>query len=148
MRPDSKTYFGHGILGEWWQDPARSDHRYVALRQSEPFVHLVPIYDLSGHYYETEGDASPQFQSAVREISEIAYWKILAAAEVKSRDIAAMADTELIAAQPYAAFATLPKDDLREIFEIPTGAGYKPRDDTRPNVYESAALQERARKDH
>lgn len=106
------------------------------------------MYSLDGEYYETESRSAPQFQSAVREISETAYWKILAAADVKAEQLSAIPDTELIAAQGYAALATIPKDSLREITAIPPGAGYKPHGDTRPNVYESAALQERARDDH
>lgn len=148
LRLDSKTYFGHGVLGQWWADPVRKDHRYVGLRQADRFPKLVPIYDLMGDYYETESNASPQFQSAVREISETAYWKILSAAGVKAQEIASLPDTDLIAARPYAPLAAMPKDDLREIALIPAGAGYKPHGDTQPNVYESAALQERAREDH
>jgi hypothetical protein len=101
-----------------------------------------------GDYYETESNASPQFQSAVREITETAYWKILSAAGVKAHEITSLPDTDLIAARPYAPLAAMPKDDLREIALIPAGAGYKPHGDTQPNVYESAALQERAREDH
>ncbi|MGD0053409.1 MAG: hypothetical protein ABSD03_16520, partial [Vulcanimicrobiaceae bacterium] len=42
-----------------------------------------------------------------------------------------------------------PTDALRSIEAIPPGAGYSPRSDSaRLNIYESAALQERARKDH
>ncbi|HKU66600.1 MAG TPA: hypothetical protein VJP85_02385 [Candidatus Baltobacteraceae bacterium] len=147
-RLDSKTYFGHGILGQWWEDPLRPDHRYVPLRQAQEFPHLVPIYARSGEYYETESNSPPSFQSAVREISETAYWKILAAGDVKSRDLSAVPDTELVAAQGYAPLTFLPRDSLREISAIPGGAGYKPHGDNRPNVYESAALQERARNDH
>lgn len=136
------------MLGQWWDDPVRSDHRYVALRQAEPFPRPVPMYAPSGEYHETEGRSAPQFQSAVREISETAYWKILAAANIKAQQLHAIPDTELVAAQGYAALAAMPKDSLREITAIPPGAGYKPHGDTRPNVYESAALQERARDDH
>ena len=106
------------------------------------------MYAPNGEYYETEDTTSPPFQSAIREISETAYWKILAASGVKASGLESIPDTELIAAGPYAALASLPRDDLREIALIPPGAGYKPHGDTRPNVYESAALQERAREDH
>lgn len=147
-RSDSKTYFGHGVLGQWWQDPLRADHRYVALRQAEPFFRPVPMYARNGDYYETESTSAPSFQSAVRDIPETAYWKILAAGDVKAEAIARIPDSELVVYSAYAGLAALPKDDLREIAVIPPGAGYKPHGDTRPNAYESAALQERARQDH
>lgn len=144
-RADSKRYFGHGVLGQWSPDPLRVDHRYVALKQAEPFPKLVPMYSANGEYYETESGAPPPFQSAVRSITETAYWKILAAANVKASGIPLIPDTELIA---YSPLISLPKDNLRAIRDIPPGAGYKPHGDTRPNVFESAALQERARADH
>lgn len=147
-RADSKTYFGHGILGTWIPDPIRSDHRFVDLRQADAFPRLVPMTDPFGRYYETEGSQAPAFQSAVREISETAYWKILAAADVKGNAVSLLPDTELIAAQPYVFATQAPLDELRHVSEIPPGAGYKPHGDNRVNVYESAALQERARADH
>lgn len=146
-RHDSKMYFGHGILGQWWPDPVRSDHRYVPIVQSEPFPKPVPIHDALGRYFETEEAAPPPFQSAVRDIPETAYWKILAAADVKAAGISLLPSTELVAMQSYAAVAA-PIDSLRQIEAIPPGAGYKPRGDNRVNIYESAALQERARADH
>lgn len=106
------------------------------------------MYALNGEYYETESATAPAFQSAVREISETAYWKILAAGEVKANALGAIPDTEAIAAHGWAPLTAMPKDALREIAIIPPGAGYKPHADARPNVYESAALQERARDDH
>jgi hypothetical protein len=147
-RPDSKAYFGHGVLGQWWPDPQRADHRYVPIIQAGPFPRLVPMYDMRGEYYETETSAAPPFQSAVRDITETAYWKILAAADVKAAGVSLLPNTELIAAQSYATLTAAPLDDLREISNIPPGAGYKPKGDNRVNVFESAALQERARADH
>ena len=106
------------------------------------------MYDVRGEYYETETSAAPPFQSAVRDITETAYWKILAAADVKAAGVSLLPNTELIAAQSYATPAAAPLDALREISAIPPGAGYKPKGENRVNVYESAALQERARADH
>ncbi|HEY9084962.1 MAG TPA: hypothetical protein VIN40_03360 [Candidatus Tyrphobacter sp.] len=146
-RNDSKTYFGHGVLGQWFPDASRDDHRYVPLIQAEHFLHLVPLHDKAENFYETESTLAPQFQSAVREISETAYWKILASANVMAMAIPMLPSTEAISRAPYAATAA-PLDELRATNSIPPGAGYKPRGDNRPNVYESAALQERARADH
>ncbi len=145
-RPDSKTYFGHGVLGRWWPDSKRENHRFVALIQTEPFSHLVPLYDPAGRFYESEDDSSPQFRSAVRSLSEVAYWRILAAADVK-HDVSYLRSTESVEKEPYVA-AAAPVDEFRRIDAIPNGAGYMPHGDARVNVYESAALQERARADH
>jgi hypothetical protein len=41
-----------------------------------------------------------------------------------------------------------PRDAFREALVIPEGTGYVPSGKALPSVYESAALQERARKDH
>ena len=78
-RPDSLHYFGHGILGQPFEDSRRPDHRFVPLIKSEPFTRLVPLRDTSDAFYETENRSGPQFQAAVRRISDIAYHRILAA---------------------------------------------------------------------
>ena len=148
-RADSKTYFGHGVLGQWFLDPNKPEHRFVPLIQADSFPHPVPIYDLTGAYYESESTTAPQFQSAVRTIGETAYWRILSVGGVKAAGISMLPSTELVAAQAYPSQAVpIPLDELRRIDEIPSGAGYKPKGDNRVNVFESAALQERAREDH
>ena len=148
-RPDSKHYFGHGVLGQWWQDPRRDDHRFVPVVQSEQFGKPVPIADYKGAYYETEVSSPPPFVAAVREISETAYFRILAAGDISSAGISRLPHTEAVAAGPYVADASaVPRDEIRKITEIPPGAGYVPRGDNRVSIYESAALQERARADH
>ena len=146
-RVDSKTYFGHGVLGQWTPDSKRTDHRFVSLIQTEPFPRLVQLYDSKGAFYESESTSTPPFQSAVREITETAYWKILAAADINAAGISLLPSTERVAQHPYSG-TVFRLDDLREIANIPGGAGYKPHGDNRVNVYESAALQERARGDH
>jgi hypothetical protein len=148
-RPDSKHYFGHGLLGEFFEDPIRSDHRFVKIIKGEQFRLLVPIIDQWSHYFETETDRPPQFASSVRDISETAYYKILAAADASSATLSLLPSTDnlqdIVAA---VGLPTAPKDGFREISAIPPGAGYVPSGNTFVNVYESAALQERARKDH
>ena len=148
-RRDSKHYFGHGILGEYFDDPIRSDHRFVKIIKGEEFPFLVPIVDGSSRYYETEGGRPPQFVAAVRDISETAYYKILAAGDVSSATMSQLPSTEDVEELPaILPFAAIPRDGFREITSIPPGAGYVPSGNTFLNVYESAALQERARRDH
>lgn len=149
-RPDSLCYFGHGVLGEWYDDYRKPGHRFVNILRGQRFPRLVPIRNTIGRYYETETTTPPQFQAAVRELSPLAYHSILAAAGVTQHDLDTLPDTDAIAASPYPLpIVTAPTDELREISDIPPGAGYVPRSDaTRLNVYESAALQERARRDH
>jgi hypothetical protein len=148
-RPDSKCYFGHGVLGEFFDDPIRKDHRFVNIIKGEQFRLLVPIIDQWSHYFETETARLPQFASSVRDISETAYYKILAAADASSATLSLLPSTEsledIVAA---AGLAVPPRDHFREISAIPPGAGYVPSGNTFLNVYESAALQERAREDH
>jgi hypothetical protein len=149
VRADSKHYFGHGVLGEWFADPHSAEHRFVNIIQAEPFRRLVSIVDGLGRYFETESDRTPQFQAAVRDVSETAYYKILATADMSSAGLSLLASTESIAALPFPGQSTpVPRDAFRKIETIPPGAGYVPSGTTIPNVYESAALQERARRDH
>jgi len=148
-RPDSLHYFGHGILGEPFADPIRSDHRFVPIVKGEPFLNLVSLKDGSGLYYETESQQPPVAVSAVREIGDITYHRILAAAGVSSTALERLPSTDQVVTPQISYFAReFPRDDLREINEIPAGAGYVPRGNTALNVYEAAALQERARADH
>ncbi len=149
-RSDSMHYFGHGILGEWYEDYRKPGHRFVNIARSQPFPRLVPLRNQVGQYYETESSVQPQFRSAVRELSPIAYHAILAAAGVTQYSLDSMPDTEGIAASAYPLpLVAAPADALRTMNAVPPGAGYAPRSDSaHVNVYESAALQERARKDH
>lgn len=147
-RADSKHYFGHGVFGRWYPDVRKPDHRFVDLIQTEPFPFPVPLIDPFGNYYETEGHSPPVAQASVRDISETAYFRILAAAGVSST-ISRLPSTEALTDVPLpVAAAAIPRDRFREITTIPAGAGYVPSGDAILNVFESAALQERARSDH
>ena len=148
-RHDSKTYFGHGVIGVPWPDSQRSDHRFAPIIRYEPFPRVVPLRDPQGNYYETGTRHAPQSQSAVRSIDQIAYHRILAAAGVAFVGISQAPSTEEVAASGYLGKPIdFPKDDLREIREIPPGAEYIPHGERVVDVYESASLQERARADH
>jgi hypothetical protein len=146
-RADSTNYFGHGILGRVFPDPTRSDHRFVDLIRAAQFPELVSLRDSKGLFFETETTAGPQFQASVRRLSEIAYHRILAAAGVTTKSIEQMPSTESLPLAFSLINANAPTDAFRKIIDIPPGAGYVPSNTTL-NVYESAALQERARADH
>ena len=147
-RPDSSHYFGHGVLGVPFDDVDDPTHRFVPLIRCEPFANLVPLRDTSARYYETESDRPIQGQSAVRTIGEIPFQRILAAANVTALGISLLPSTdELIASSYYGPPVPAPLDGVRRITQIPQGAGYVPQAGHRPDIYESAALQERARAD-
>jgi len=147
-RVDSLHYFGFGILGEVTPDPKRSDHRFVDIAKYQPLDNLVPLRDSHGNYYESGTPEIPPMQSAVREISDVAYQQILAAAVVADIGISMLSSTAEVTAKGFAARPlTFPKDRLRELSIVPNGAGYVPTG-TPVDVYEAAALQERARADH
>jgi hypothetical protein len=149
QRRDSKTYFGYGLLGEPFPDVDRADHRFVQLLKYEPFPNLVPLKDQLGNYYETGTPTPLPAQAAVRAISEIAFHRILAAAGTAVTGVSRLQSTDEIAAAPYVGPAiSYPKDVLRAMQAVPPGAGYRPQGDRVIDVYESAALQERARADH
>ena len=145
-RADERHYFGYGVVGTPFPDVHDDGHRFVDLLDYHEFPALVPLQDPFGNYYETGTPAVPQGQSAVRAISDVAYHRILAAAGV------ALTGVSLLAPSPpleYAAVSSRwPTDVFREIQSVPPGAGYVPRSQAPPNVYEAAALQERARADH
>ena len=148
-RPDSKTYFGYGVLGVPFSDVDRPDHRFVPIVKYDRFPHLVPLKDPLGIHYETGSPKALPAQSAVRTIGDIDLHRILAAAGVASTGIAILPSTEEIAAISFVDHAvSYPKDALRKANDIPPGAGYRPHGDQVLDVYESAALQERARADH
>jgi hypothetical protein len=145
-RPDERHYFGHGVLGVPYADPNDPGLRFVDVIQYDPFPQAVPLRDPMANYYETGTPAVPQGQSAVREITDIAFHRILAAAGVAVTGLSQLPST--LNLSYAAARATWPTDAFRPMDEVPPGAGYIPRTGDPPNVYEAAALQERARADH
>ncbi len=149
LRPDSACYFGHGTLGVPIEDIDDPTHRYVPLLKYELFPTLVGLRDPFDRYYETESQRPIQAQSAVRTLGEIPYQRILAASNIDSVKMSLMPSTEDLVTSGY--FGTPiapPRDPMRQISEIPPGAGYVPHSDHRLDIQESAALQERARGDH
>jgi hypothetical protein len=146
---EASTYIGHGVLGVSFEDWERAGHWFVDIAWYEPFSQPVPLR-VGEMFIETESPTSPQFQSAARPMRETAYYRILMLGGVSAgKEFAPPITTESAVAIGYAPpLSEIPKDALREAIVIPAGTGYVPSGKALPSVYESAALQERARKDH
>ncbi len=146
---EASTYIGHGVLGTSFADWGRAGHWFVDIAWYEPFGRPVSLR-ADEAFVETESAMSPQFQSAARPIRETAYYRILMLGGVSAgREFAPPVTAVSAMRIGYAPpLSTVPKDALREALVIPEGTGYVPSGKALPSVYESAALQERARKDH
>jgi hypothetical protein len=146
---ERSTYIGHGVLGTSYEDWARSGHYFMNIAWYEPFERPVSLHE-GDVFVETESAASPQFQSAARPIRETAYYRILMMGGVSAgREFEPPVTTESVLSAGYSPLLVeMPRDSFREAIKIPEGTGYVPSGSALPSVYESAALQERARKDH
>lgn len=146
---ERSTYIGHGVLGVSYEDWARFDHYYVNIAWYEPFTNPVPLRQADA-FVETESSSGPQFQSAARPLRETAYYRILMLGGVSAgHEFAPPVTTETVLSAGYSPLVVeAPRDVFREATTIPEGTGYVPSGRALPSVYESAALQERARKDH
>lgn len=149
-KAEQATYFGHGMLGVPYEDWRNAGHWYVDIEWSERFPAPVPLRDFDGIYFETESAREPQFQFyAMREISPTAYFRILAAARVSmATEFSPLVTAESVMLTGYVGRVDAPVDAFRIAAEIPQGTGYRPQGNQPPSPYETAALQERARKDH
>jgi hypothetical protein len=146
---ERSTYFGHGVLGVPFEDPHRAGYWFAPIAWYEPFRDVVPLSDYTGAFYETEELRKPQFQSAIRPIRESAYYRILALGGVSAgREFTPLVTTETVIGIGYSVAMEAPRDVFRTADTIPEGTGYVPSGRALPSIYESAALQERARKDH
>jgi hypothetical protein len=146
---ERSTYIGHGVLGVSIEDWARKDHYFADIAWYEPFRQPVPLRRDEA-FVETESTTAPQFQSAARPIRETAYYRILMLGGVSAgREFGPAVTTESVLSTGYSPLlAEAPRDTFREALTIPEGTGYVPSGRALPSVYEAAALQERARKDH
>ncbi len=149
VESEQSTYIGHGVLGISIGDWARADHYFVDIAWYERFEHPVHLRH-NDVYVETESAASPQFQSAARPLRDTAYYRILMLGGVSSgREFVPPTSTSSVVSMGYSPLISeAPRDAFREAIIIPEGTGYVPSGNALPSVYESAALQERARKDH
>jgi hypothetical protein len=147
---EASTYVGYGALGQPFLDVDKPAHWFVAVRQYRPFGVPVPYVDPTGRFYESKYSSRTAFTGrSVRPISPNDFFRILAAAGVAGDPYADLPDTEIAIAGAYSPLpvTTPPTQPLRRITEIPPGTGYRPTG-VRVDVFESAALQERARNDH
>jgi hypothetical protein len=150
---EASTYFGFGTLAQPFPDPVDPTHRYVGILQYQDFKSPVSYDDSSGAFYESTYRSRTAFTGrSVRRIAPTDFFRILAAAGLTGDPYARLADTEQIIAgvppmSPLLPIVDPPRQPLRDMPFVPKGTGYRPTG-TLVDVYESAALQERARADH
>jgi hypothetical protein len=147
---EASSYFGYGSLGEPFQDPNDVHHRFVPIRQYRRFRAPVTYADPTGRFFESTFSSRTAFTGrSVRRIAPNDFFRILAAAGLVGDAYVDLEDTERVAPPLYSPFVVPepPKQPLRVVGSIPPGTGYKPTG-VAVDVYESAALQERARRDH
>ncbi|HVA27610.1 MAG TPA: hypothetical protein VNF68_05490 [Candidatus Baltobacteraceae bacterium] len=150
-RNEASCYFGCGQLGDWWDDRDEPGHRFVGIRQPVHFGVPVPHVDLAGRMYESTFSSRSAFQGhSVRHINDVDYYRILIAAGLTGNLMETMPTVDDVASGlvlQQLSVSEPPKDAFRELTVVPDGTGYRPTG-TPVNVFESAALQERARADH
>ena len=144
----SSAYFGCGELGDVWDDPYDATHRFVAIRKPIRFFRPVPYCDSTNTMFESRFKSRSGFQGhSVRFIDDVDYYRILSAAGLTGAMISGAATVDDVLAGLTSPLSSPPLDSLRPLLMVPEGTGYRPIGDG-PDVYESAALQERARFDH
>jgi hypothetical protein len=147
---EASTYVGFGTLSEPFPDPNDATHRFVGISQYQDFMRPVPYADSSGAFYESPYKSRTAFTGrAVRRILPTDFFRILAAANLTGDPFASLESTEKVirGVPPLSRVVHPPRQPFREMLVVPEGTGYQPSGST-VDVYESAALQERARADH
>ena len=147
---EASAYFGCGELGDWWTDPQDQTHRFVGVRRPIKFPVPVPHVDQSDRMYESAFTNRSAFQGrSVRHIDDIDFYRILNAAGLTGAvwhqaptvdDVVSGMVVPSLAVDP-------PRDPFRPLTVVPDGTGYRPTGKA-IDVFEAAALQERARADH
>jgi hypothetical protein len=147
---EASAYFGCGELGDWWTDPGDPTHRFVGIRKPIRFQKPVPHVDRQDRMYESTFTSRNAFQGrSVRHIDGLDYHRILDAAGLTGavwRD-APTVDEVLSGFVAPGLSVEPPRDAFRPLTVVPDGTGYRPTGKI-VDVFESAALQERARGDH
>lgn len=147
---EASAYFGCGELGDWWTDPGDPTHRFVGIRRPIRFAAPVPHLDSRDRMYESAFTNRNAFQGrSVRHIDDLDFHRILDSAGLTG---AAWHDAptidDIVSGLIVPEYATEPpRDAFRPLTVVPDGTGYRPTGKT-IDVFEAAALQERARGDH
>ncbi len=145
---EASTYFGCGALGDVWDDANNPGHRFVSIEKGIRFARPVPYLDPVGRMYESRFNDRNAFQGqSVRYIDDLDFHRILEAAGVTGAVFADAPTVSDALAGRVSPLLAPPRDALRPLVAVPEGTGYRPTG-TGPDVYEAAALQERARRDH
>lgn len=145
----ASSYFGCGVLGDFWNDPQDPNHRFVGIEKPIRFSRPVPFEDSVGIMYESQLPNRNAFQGrSVRQIGDLDYFRILQAAQLTSAVFDESPTVSDVLAGRASPLLTPPRDVFRELHVVPDGTGYKPNGGPGPDVFEAAALQERARADH
>lgn len=144
----ASSYFGCGELGDVWEDPYDPTHRYVGIRKPIRFARAVGYADASQQMYESRFATRSAFQGhSIRYIDDLDFYRILEAAGLTGAAIADAPTIDDVMAGIASPLKAPPLDEFRPLLVVPEGTGYRPQGDG-PDVYEAAALQERARADH
>jgi hypothetical protein len=147
---EGSTYIGFGTLSQPFTDPDDSTHRYVGVSQYQSFERPVPYADLEGSFFESTFSSRTGFTGrSVRRIAPTDFFRIFAAAGLTGDPYASLenADKVVLATPPLSPIVQPPRQPFRDMPFVPKGTGYRPTGSV-VDVYESAALQERARADH
>jgi hypothetical protein len=147
---EASTYVGFGSLSVPFADPNDPKHRYVGIAEYQAFPQPVPYADPSGAFYESTYKSRTAFTGrSVRAIAPTDFFRILAAAGLTGDPYAALENTDRIVAgiPPLSPIIQPPWQPFRDMPFVPNGTGYRPSGNI-VDVQESAALQERARRDH
>lgn len=147
-RGEASSYFGCGELGDVYPDPYDPEHRYVEIKKPIRFAHPVPFHDAAEQMYESRFPTRNSFQGrSIRYIDDLDFYRILAAAGLTGAIFADAPTVDDVIAGRVSPLRSPPRDAFRPLNVVPEGTGYRPNGSL-PDVYEAAALQERARKDH
>src|ERR1700728_651415 len=145
---EASAYIGCGELKDWFPDPGDPTHRFVDVRRPIPFARPVPYLDGKGRMYESGFTSRNAFQGrSVRYIDHLDFHRILDAAGLTGavwRD-APTADDVVSGLVVPGLSVEPPRDAFRPLTVVPGGTGYRPTGKT-INVFDAAALQERARR--
>jgi len=148
---EASSYFGCGELGDWWTDPVDAKQRFVGVRKPIRFSRPVPYLDPHDRMYESSFSNRSAFQGqSVRYIDDLDFHRILDAAGLTGADWRGAPTVDDVVSGlviPNADMGQPPRDAFRPLTVVPDGTGYRPTGRA-VDVFEAAALQERARGDH